>query len=100
MSILVARGTWDFLATCVSIGVLHGTATKALSYDGHWPYLVRLRQGGIIAPPNPPAGIATLLTTRKTELVGIRLGGDNIGGASVAVRVGGTACKPSSRCVP
>ena len=41
------------------------------------------------------AGGSAPLTRLDTEVVGFRLSGDNVGGATVGVRVGGSACEAS-----
>jgi hypothetical protein len=110
----VASGIWDMHALAATVGVLKGTGTKAFSFDGRWPYVFGLRQGGMIPPPGYTVGSSGDLwrgsagvcaggvcdgcgecTRRNTEVVGYRLAGDNIVNASVGVRVGGSACEAS-----
>ena len=68
---------------------------QALSYDGAWPYVVALHQGGVIAPPSQTP-TAQSLTTREMVVRGVNLGGDNVRGTTVLVRVGATACEASN----
>lgn len=42
----VATGAWDLLPIAATIGLLHGTQTKAFSFDGRWPYARAIRQVG------------------------------------------------------
>lgn len=87
----VAAGTWNYLATTATIGVLHGTASVAFSYDGSWPYIRLLMHGGVIPM------ILDELMTRNVVVSGVHLGGDAVGGASVSVRVGASHKSAYSR---
>jgi hypothetical protein len=89
----VAAGSWNYLATTATIGVLHGTASVAFSYDGGWPYICLLQQGGVIST-NISVGGGELMP-RDVVVSGSFLGGDAMGGASVLMRVGSTSCEGS-----
>jgi hypothetical protein len=116
----VAAGSWDLHPAVVSIGVVKGTVSLAVSYDSRWPYVQKISVFSVTAA-DTDTGTDTLRSARQSfgsqgltrasgsqsvgpqsvgpqsvlGVTGIHFGSD-APGTTVAIRVGGSAC---DRCI-